>query len=93
VTFTTNFLTISSSLSLSLFFPLDVDIIACGFDVTKTFIFSNFDYVGTMYPTVVSIQRLITANQVRGAFGFTMSDNIGKWYKVLSNEAVISVCF
>lgn len=22
------------------------DIIACGFDVTKTFIFSNFDYVG-----------------------------------------------
>ena len=56
------------------------DIIACGFDVSKTFIFSNFDYVGTMYPTIVSIQRCITANQVRGAFGFSMSDNIGKWY-------------
>lgn len=28
------------------------DIIACGFDPKLTFIFSNFDYIGHMYPTV-----------------------------------------
>lgn len=47
------------------------DIIACGFDVEKTFIFSNFDYMGTLYPNVVKIQKLITNNQVRGIFGVT----------------------
>jgi len=54
------------------------DIIACGFDVKKTFIFSNFDYMGSLYPNVVKIQRHVTNNQVRGLFGVTMSDNIGR---------------
>lgn len=31
-----------------------------------------------MYPTVLKIQKATTYNQVRGIFGFTMSDNIGK---------------
>lgn len=55
------------------------DIIALGFDVEKTFIFSDLDYVGTMYPNIVRIQKAVTANQVRGIFGFTESENIGKW--------------
>jgi tryptophanyl-tRNA synthetase len=54
------------------------DIIACGFDVEKTFIFSNFDYMGILYPNVVKIQKLITNNQVRGIFGVTPSSNIGQ---------------
>ena len=54
------------------------DIIACGFCPEKTFIFSNLDYIGTMYPTVCKIQKLITYNQARGAFGFTGTDNVGK---------------
>ncbi len=34
------------------------DIIACGFDVGRTFIFSDFDYVGgAMYRNIVRIQR------------------------------------
>lgn len=34
------------------------DIIACGFDVQRTFIFSDFDYVGgEFYRNIVSIQR------------------------------------
>lgn len=34
------------------------DIIACGFDITKTFIFSDFDYVGgEFYKNIVRIQR------------------------------------
>eukprot|EP01130_Rhizamoeba_saxonica_P001953 TRINITY_DN11777_c0_g1_i1.p1 TRINITY_DN11777_c0_g1~~TRINITY_DN11777_c0_g1_i1.p1 ORF type:complete len:389 (-),score=96.83 TRINITY_DN11777_c0_g1_i1:66-1232(-) len=55
------------------------DIIALGYDPEKTFIFTDHDYVGTMYPTIVRIQKCVTANQARGIFGFSMSDNIGKW--------------
>lgn len=34
------------------------DIIACGFDVSKTFIFSDFEYVGgAFYRNIVRIQR------------------------------------
>lgn len=34
------------------------DIIACGFDVSKTFIFSDFEYVGgAFYRNIVQIQR------------------------------------
>ena len=55
------------------------DIIACGFDVSKTFIFSDFDYVGgPFYRNIVAIQRSVTMNQVRGIFGFTSDDYIGK---------------
>lgn len=57
------------------------DIIAMGFDVEKTFIFTNYDYVGKMYPNVAKIQKQITANQVRSALGLLPSgeDNIGKY--------------
>ena len=54
------------------------DIIACGFDVTKTFIFTNTDYIKEMYPQILKVQKCVTYNQVRGIFGFTGSDNIGK---------------
>jgi tryptophanyl-tRNA synthetase len=55
------------------------DIIACGFDLDKTFIFSDLDYMGSLYPTVVKIQRTVTTSQVKGIFGFTDTDNIGKY--------------
>lgn len=55
------------------------DIIACGFDVNKTFIFSDFEYVGgAFYRTIIDIQRCVSMNQVRGIFGLTQDDNIGK---------------
>ncbi|KAL6478134.1 hypothetical protein MHYP_G00139690 [Metynnis hypsauchen] len=57
------------------------DIIACGFDVNKTFIFSDLDYLGTsssFYRNMVKIQKHVTFNQVKGIFGFTDSDCIGK---------------
>ncbi|GKA41734.1 tryptophan--tRNA ligase, cytoplasmic [Tanacetum coccineum] len=44
------------------------DIIACGFDVSRTFIFSDFDYVGGAF----------YKNMVHGIFGFTGEDHIGK---------------
>jgi len=54
------------------------DIIACGFNPDKTFIFSDVDYIGTMYPVIAKIQKFITFNQARGAFGFDGSTNCGK---------------
>jgi tryptophanyl-tRNA synthetase len=54
------------------------DIIAVGFDKKKTFIFSNLEYVGAMYPNIVRIWKAITYNTARGAFGFEGSDNIGQ---------------
>lgn len=54
------------------------DIVAVGFDPKKTFIFSNVDYVGHMYPNIIRIQKKVTLNQVRGIFGMTDSSNIGQ---------------
>ncbi|TYZ56940.1 hypothetical protein PybrP1_003193 [[Pythium] brassicae (nom. inval.)] len=54
------------------------DIIACGFDVSKTFIFADTEYIQHMYPQILKVQKCVTYNQVRGIFGFTGSDNIGK---------------
>ncbi|KAI5846361.1 hypothetical protein DFP73DRAFT_494365 [Morchella snyderi] len=55
------------------------DIIAVGFDVKKTFIFSDLDFMGgAFYENVVKVSRCITANQSKATFGFTDIDNIGK---------------
>nr|XP_057947456.1 tryptophan--tRNA ligase, cytoplasmic [Doryrhamphus excisus] len=57
------------------------DIIACGFDINKTFIFSDLDYMGAspeFYRNVVKVEKHVTFNQVKGIFGFTDSDCIGK---------------
>jgi len=55
------------------------DIIAVGFDPRKTFIFSDLDYVGTMYPNIVRIEKCVTASQAKGIFGFEDKDNVGKY--------------
>ena len=54
------------------------DIIAIGFDLDKTFIFSDLDYIGTLYPNICKIQKKITYNQSKAVFGFQGSDNVGK---------------
>ncbi|XP_021357023.1 tryptophan--tRNA ligase, cytoplasmic-like isoform X1 [Mizuhopecten yessoensis] len=57
------------------------DIIACGFDVNKTFIFSDVEYISSspeFYKLMCRIQKCVTYNQVKGIFGFTDSDCIGK---------------
>lgn len=42
------------------------DIIACGFDYNKTFLFSDLNYVGKMYPNIVRIWKAVTTNSVQG---------------------------
>lgn len=57
------------------------DIIALGFNVKKTFIFNDFDFIGkcpAFYQNMIRIQKQVTFNQVKGIFGFTDSDVIGK---------------
>ncbi|XAR57526.1 Tryptophan--tRNA ligase [Bertholletia excelsa] len=55
------------------------DIIACGFDISRTFIFSDFNYVGgAFYENMVRISKCVTHNKVVGIFGFTGEDHIGK---------------
>eukprot|EP00808_Paulinella_micropora_P030108 g78514.t1 len=55
------------------------DIIACGFDITKTFIFSDMDYIQYLYPNTCKLQKAFTHNQVQHCFGFSPSDNMGKY--------------
>jgi tryptophanyl-tRNA synthetase len=55
------------------------DIIAFGFDPDKTFIFSDIDYIKTLYPNVCKMQRALTLNNIKGVFGFNDSDNAGKY--------------
>lgn len=57
------------------------DIIACGFNPDKTFIFSDLEHIGNnpaFYWNMIRIQGRVTFNQVKGIFGFGDSDPIGK---------------
>lgn len=57
------------------------DIIAMGFDPQKTFIFSDFDFMGgAFYENICMIAKHVTINQIKGTFGFDDSTNIGKFH-------------
>jgi tryptophanyl-tRNA synthetase len=48
-----------------------VDIIAAGFDPKKTFIFSDFAYVGgAFYKNIVRFAKRVTYNTAKAIFGF-----------------------
>ena len=57
------------------------DIIACGFDMDRTFIFSDLNYIPAckeFYWNMLRIQKAVTYNQIKGIFGFGDSDAMGK---------------
>jgi tryptophanyl-tRNA synthetase len=55
------------------------DIVALGFDLKKTFIYSDLKYVSNhILMNAWEFSKLVTFNQVRGAFGFNESSNIGR---------------
>lgn len=55
------------------------DIIACGFDSNKTFIFSDFEYVGgAFYKNIIRFSKKVTYNTARAVFGFNGGSAIGK---------------
>lgn len=47
------------------------DIIALGFDVKKTFIYTDYEFMGGhFYQNITEFEALLTNNQIRGALGF-----------------------
>jgi tryptophanyl-tRNA synthetase len=54
-----------------------LDVIACGFDPKKTFIFSDVEYAKTLYKMAIQIAKHITFSTARAVFGFTSQSNIG----------------
>lgn len=54
-----------------------LDIIALGFDPKKTNFLIDTRHAGIMYPQAIKVAKKITTSQVKGAFGFTDTNNIG----------------
>ena len=62
-----------------------MDIIAIGFDMKKTFIFADSEFLesafaGAFNENVREMGKRTTANQIRGTFGFTDSNNISEFH-------------
>src|SRR3990167_6454139 len=56
-----------------------VDIVACGFELNKTYIFSNLEaFGGSLYANAAKIMRLTTGNQVRGIYGLNIDNHLGQ---------------
>jgi len=76
------------------------DIIACGFDVTKTLIFSNLGVMShdikltRLLPLAWDIGIRTTNNKMRGIFGFSGSDNTAKnFFPNIQAAPAFSCCF
>ena len=54
------------------------DIMACGFNPQKTFIFTNTEYIQHLYPTIIEINKASNFNLFRSVFGFDNHTSIGK---------------
>ena len=55
------------------------DIIACGFNPKKTWIFSNLETVGgSLYRNIVKIMKHTTGNTIHGVFGLDLNNSIGQ---------------
>jgi tryptophanyl-tRNA synthetase len=54
-----------------------LDIIACGFDSKKTFIFIDTEYAKTLYNIAITVAKRVTFSTTRAVFGFENSTNIG----------------
>ncbi len=54
-----------------------LDVIAVGFDPKKTHFIIDTKHAGIMYPEAIKVAKKITFNQIKGAFGFNGSNNIG----------------
>ncbi|KAK4900906.1 tryptophan--tRNA ligase [Elasticomyces elasticus] len=54
------------------------DILALGFDMKKTFVYTDYEFMGGhFYRNTSEFESLVTMNQASGAFGFGGSTNIG----------------
>lgn len=64
------------------------DIVGIGFDPKKTFIFSDFQFVGgAFYENICAMAKRITVNQIKGTFGFNDSNNVGEFHFCATQSA------
>lgn len=54
-----------------------LDVIALGFDPKKTIIFSDIEYMKTLYKISIEVAKRITFSTAKAVFGFDNSTNIG----------------
>ncbi len=54
-----------------------LDVLACGMDPKKTYIFSDVEYGKTLYKEAVKIAKHVTFSTSKAVFGFKNSSNIG----------------
>jgi len=55
------------------------DIIACGFNPKKTWIFSNLETVGgSLYRNIVLIMKHTSGNMIHGVFGLDLNNSVGQ---------------
>lgn len=54
-----------------------LDVIALGFNPKKTFIFSDVEYIKTLYKVALEIAKHVNFSTVRAVFGFENTTNIG----------------
>jgi tryptophanyl-tRNA synthetase len=55
------------------------DIIACGFNPKKTWIFSNLETVGgSFYRNIVKIMKHTSGNLIHGIYGLDLNNNVGQ---------------
>lgn len=55
------------------------DIIACGFALEKTWIFSNLETVGgSLYRNIVQVMKQTSGNLIRGIYGLDLNNSIGQ---------------
>ena len=67
-----------------------LDLIACGFDPKKTFVFTDVGYIKTLYPIAAKVAKHTTFSTAKAVFGFDNSTNIGM---VFFPALQASVCF
>lgn len=64
---------------INLTFENSKDIIACGFNPNKTFIFSNANNMNPdLYKTIVKIDSTVTGNSIRSIYGINLDNKIGE---------------
>lgn len=54
-----------------------LDIAAVGFNPDKTFIFTDVEYMGKIYPMAIKVARKINLSLAKAVFGFDFQTNIG----------------
>jgi tryptophanyl-tRNA synthetase len=61
-----------------------LDVIACGLDPNKTYIFSDTEDIQHLYKIALKVAKKVTYSTAKAVFGFRDSDNIGMiWYPAM----------